>query len=242
MTDRIRIPAERPRAAWAVGLALFAAVALPGCDNPACVFGGTCNPDGTPGGANPPTAPANHAWLRDSAPTLSTSFPTGVGASLQTSIGLVFSESMAASGFTQAFELITVASPVPVPVVVSALVADGRMWVGASAVPLTASTQYSLRVVENRTLTDLQGVPLVLPADRILATFTTAATNPTACRGELPGGWRCQRERDGRDRRAVRPPAQSAERHDGFVRGHRGRDHAHEQPRAAGAVALRRSE
>jgi hypothetical protein len=63
-----------------------------------------------------------------------------------------------------------------------------------------------------------------------------------ACRGELPGGWRCQRERDGRDRRALRPPAQSAERHDGFVRGHRGRDHAHEQPRAAGAIALRRSE
>ncbi|MBL8801753.1 MAG: Ig-like domain-containing protein [Planctomycetes bacterium] len=188
MTDRIRIPAERPRAAWAVGLALFAAVALPGCDNPACVFGGTCNPDGTPGGSNPPTPPANHAWLRDGAPTLSTSFPTGTGASLQTSIGLVFSESMAASGFTQAFELITVASPVPVPVVVSALVADGRMWVGASAVPLTASTQYSLRVVENRTLTDLQGVPLVLPADRILATFTTAATNPAAPRvvGSFP--------------------------------------------------------
>lgn len=188
MTDRIRISAERSRAAWAVGLALFAAVALPACDNPACVFGGTCDPDGTPGGANPPTAPANHAWLRDGAPTLTTSFPTGAGASLQTTIGLVFSESMAANGFNQAFELISVGGPVPVPVVVSALVADGRMWVGAAAVPLAASTQYSLRVVENRTLTDLQGVPLVLPADRILATFTTAASNPAAPRvvGSFP--------------------------------------------------------
>jgi hypothetical protein len=169
---------------WAVALAFGAlALLLPGCDNPACVFGGTCNPDNAPGGGGSgSTTPANHAWLRDGAPTVTNAYPTGVGASLQSPLMLVFSESMAASSFSQALELVADGAPAGIPVAISSLIGDGRVWVGAPTVPLTESTEYDLRVVAERALTDLQGVNLALGEDRVLASFTTAAATPTTPR------------------------------------------------------------
>ncbi len=147
------------------------------------MFGGTCNDDDIIVGANPPTTPANHAWLRDGAPTVTSSFPGGTNASLETPLVLVFSESMAASTLTQGtFELVAAGSPAPLPILASGLVGDGRMWVGSPSIALTASTEYSLRVAANRTPTDLQGAALPISEDRVLATFTTAASSPATPR------------------------------------------------------------
>ncbi len=175
---------------WATGLAVAALALLPGCDNPACVFGGTCNPDNAPGGGGSgSTTPANHAWLRDGAPSITSALPTGTGASLQSPLMLVFSESMAASTLAQALELVEVGAPGGFPVAASALIGDGRVWVGSSTQPLEASTEYQLRVVSGRSITDLQGAALPVAEDRVLATFTTAATTPTTPRvlGTFPG-------------------------------------------------------
>lgn len=167
------------KALLAVSLALLA----PGCDNPACVFGGTCDPNGGSDSPNPPTTPANHAWLRDGAPTVSSAFPSGPNASLESPLVLIFSESMAASTLAQgALELISDDSPAPIPVAVSSLIGDGRVWVGAPTLALEASTEYRLRVAQNRTPTDLQGFPLALTEERVLATFTTAASTPATPR------------------------------------------------------------
>ncbi len=172
----------RVRAAFSA-LVAAAALGLSACDNPACVFGGTCSGSDVTVGANPPTSPANHAWLRDGAPTVAASFPTGTNATLESPLVLVFSESMASSTLAQgALELVTDAAPVPIPIPAAALIADGRMWVGAPAAALTASTQYRVRVAADRTPTDLQGAALTLPQDRVVATFTTAATSPATPR------------------------------------------------------------
>ncbi len=176
------VHARRARAAFAALVAALS-LGLTSCDNPACVFGGTCSGDDVIVGANPPTTPANHAWLRDGAPSISAAFPNGTNATLESPLVLVFSESMAAATLGQgAFELVSDDSPAPLPVVASALVGDGRMWVGAPGLALAASTEYSLRVAANRTLTDLQGAALSLPTDRVVATFTTAASSPATPR------------------------------------------------------------
>lgn len=172
-------PAARAAALRTTLLAMALALVAPSCDNPACVFGGTCNPDDIAGGANPPTTPANHTWLRDGAPTVTSAFPSGPNASLESPLALIFSESMAGSTLGQgALELVSDDSPVPIPVAASSLIGDGRVWVGAAGLALQASTEYRLRVAENRTPTDLQGAALLLSEERVLGTFTTAASSP----------------------------------------------------------------
>jgi hypothetical protein len=167
----------------ATGLAVAALAFLPGCDNPACVFGGTCDPDNAPGGGGSgSTTPANHAWLRDGAPTITSALPNGTGASLQSPLMLVFSESMAASTLSQAFELVAAGAPGGIPVAAAALIGDGRVWVGSPTPQLTASTEYQLRVVSGRSITDLQGAALAVGEDRVIATFTTAAATPATPR------------------------------------------------------------
>jgi len=159
-----------------IGAVVLAAL-TPSCDNPACIYGGDCSGNSNGGGgANPPTAPTNHVWIRDGAPTVTSALPSGTGAPLQAPLVLVFSESIASSTLSGAFEIAVADSPNAAPIGASALVADGRMWIGSPAIPLVESTEYELRVVENKVITDLQGSALTFAADRVVGRFTTAAS------------------------------------------------------------------
>lgn len=169
---------------WRIGLAALAALALPtGCDNVACVFGpGNCTGSGggpTPGiGSSPATIPANGEWISNSAPKVTTFFPTGTTVTTTSPIVMIFSESLAPANLASAFEMsVGVVNPIPLNNV--ALVGDARVVVAMPATPLVAGTIYTVYFRTSAVVVDRVGRPVVQAADRIIGTFTTADSNPT---------------------------------------------------------------
>jgi hypothetical protein len=178
------IPSSLLRLAGAV---LVAAMALPSCDSPACVYSGNCgDADGGGGGGglgeSAATVPADSNWLSPSAPTIESFYPAGTQISTTTPIALVFSESLAPSSVGQAFELAAIDSQVPALPLTGLLVGDGRVVVLLPPSALLANTEYSVRLRADRNVLDLQGSRLVPPADGELGSFSTAASDPAAPR------------------------------------------------------------
>jgi hypothetical protein len=69
-----------------------------------------------------------------------------------------------------------------VPLTSATLAAEGRVLILFPPLPLEASTAYEIVLREEAVLADLTGQSLVVPASRVLGTFTTAATPPNAPR------------------------------------------------------------
>ncbi len=162
-------------------LAILAALlALPGCDNPACVFGSGCFGNGANGalGSKPASVPSNNEWVSLDSPKVDRFAPTGSAAvDSRTPIVIVFTESMAPSGINSAFQLQQL-SGVPAPFT-TALIGDGRVLVLLPVAPLTAGEQYTLSYNANANVQDRNGQPLVIPTQTELTSFTVAETNST---------------------------------------------------------------
>lgn len=169
--------APRPRLLpWLALLALV--LALPGCDNPACVFGGNCFGNGGNGalGSEAASVPSNNEWIAPEAPKVDRVAPSaGTAVDSRSPIVVVFSESMAPSGLANAFQLQSL-SGVPAPIT-TALIGDGRVLVLLPVQPLTAGEQYTLGYNTNATVQDRNGQPLVIPTNTELVSFTVADTN-----------------------------------------------------------------
>ena len=166
--------------------ALIASALLTACDNPACVFGGTCTGVGAGTGVtgNPATVPSNHNWLSNSGPTITNFLPSGTSISKDTPIVVVYSESMAASTLTNAtVRLITdTATVIPTLTYPPTLVGDGRVLIILPINELTLGTAYRLEYVADQKVTDLQGTEVVQPSDLVIGRFTVAATNPATAK------------------------------------------------------------
>ena len=166
--------------------ALAAALALPSCDNPACVYSGNCGSGGGGGGGGlgegAATVPSDSNWLSPAAPTVQSFFPAGTQIASTTPIAIVFSESLAPSSVGQAFELAVVNAQTQTIPLTGLLVGDGRVAVLLAPSALLANTEYSVRLKADRELLDLQGSRLVPPADRELGSFSTAASDPATPR------------------------------------------------------------
>ncbi|MBI5364400.1 MAG: Ig-like domain-containing protein [Planctomycetes bacterium] len=155
---------------------------LPGCDSPACVFGGNCSGTGGGGiGANPATIPTDGTWIDSAAPRVTNLFPTGTTVDTKSPVVVVFSESMAPTNLNVAFELVAEgAASGAVPFGVNALVAEGRVLVLVPLTPLLLNTNYTVRYRQNVNFQDLTGQVIVQPADRVVGTFSTGAADATA--------------------------------------------------------------
>jgi hypothetical protein len=161
-------------------LLLGAALWLPGCDNPACVFGGNCFGGGVSGALGTGTAsvPGDGEWVSVSAPTVERVAPTGsASVDSRTPLVVVFSESMASSGMQTLF-LLHDSSGLPVAVVAS-LIGDGRVLVLLPVNELDAGATYSLDYNQNGSVEDRTGQVLAIPTDTQLTTITVLATNAT---------------------------------------------------------------
>jgi hypothetical protein len=167
-------------------VALAAALALPSCDNPACVYSGNCDEGGGGGGGGlgeaAATEPSDLTWLSPSAPTVQAFYPAGALIATTTPIALVFSESLAPASVGQAFELAVVDSQAPAIPLTGLLAGDGRVVVLLPPSALLADTDYSVRLKADRDVLDLQGSRLLPPSDREVGTFSTAASDPSAPR------------------------------------------------------------
>ena len=155
-----------------------AALWLPGCDNPACIYGGNCF-----GGASnevlgsvPATVPLNNEWLDAVAPKVQRSSPSGSATvDSRTPMVVVFSESMASSGMATLFLLQNANGGVVATV--TSLIGDGRVLVLLPANSLTAGDTYTLNYNANAHVQDRNGQELTIPTDLALLTFTVSATN-----------------------------------------------------------------
>jgi hypothetical protein len=168
-----------------------AAVGLAGCgtDDPSCFFGpGSCQGGGSTGPlGEAATLPTDGAWIVDADPVIEQFRPNSGGAHTHTPITLRFSETMSASSLGQSlassFDLVEVGAngiPSPFPVLFSqSLQGDGRMLVLLPTQPLKPSTTYQIRAKADAKIKDLTGQLLVTSSDKLLGTFTVAATNPT---------------------------------------------------------------
>lgn len=183
-TRSLRPLPSRSAAALVAAAALAAGLLLPGCDdNISCVFGGGCRDDdegGVGSSGLPALLPEDGWWIRDTAPALVRTFPTGMEVGPRTPIGLVFDESMNAERLDGFFELVT-ASPggsqeVVLPLATQVLVADGRLLLLLPAAPLP-DAEIRVRVVEEveERPTDVTGQALGLAAGAQVASFTVDA-------------------------------------------------------------------
>ncbi|MBL8858586.1 MAG: Ig-like domain-containing protein [Planctomycetes bacterium] len=159
--------------------ALVSSLLLAGCDNPACVFGGSCAPGSIGGGIGSQAAsvPVDGEVLLAAVPTLVKSYPSGNTADPKTPIVLIFSESMASTNLSFAFEL-DAGGLGAVPLQATALVGDGHMIVMFPLTDLQLGTEYTILYRANVTLADRTGQAVVQPANRVIASFSTAATAP----------------------------------------------------------------
>lgn len=166
----------------AVGLV---ALALPACDNPACVFGPNgcqkkaADDEGT--SAPPAGVPVNGAWIVDGAATVVDMFPQGADAHPETPIVITFSESLSGATVNEGFELVDITLgdqvlPViqPVP-----LVGDGRMVVLAPVAPLPVDHSFVVRFAQDAQVRDLTGQLVVQGTSSDIGSFAVAPTPPT---------------------------------------------------------------
>lgn len=187
MTSTSRASVRLLAAGTALALALFA----PGCDNPACVFGGNCDGGGIVGvGENPATLPRNGDWIEAGPPSIAGTFPEStLAAAVTTPIVLVFTETMVPrnfgsttpSGLGTAFELQSaLGQQVPLPI--ASLVGDGRVLVLLPPTDLPPDTTFDIVLRDTAKLADLTGQSLTVPANRLVGSFTTAAVETTTPR------------------------------------------------------------
>lgn len=169
-------------------VALLAAAASSGCDNPACVFAGTCQ-DG-PGGTDDPMGPAGGLgagsfpsegdFLSVAAPEFVAAAPadgaTLANVSNTTPIFVQFSESLDPGTLSDAFRLFDPVFGTDFPVVPT-LVGDGRVVALIPSAQLLAGRSYQVFFTETQGITDLNGQALEADATQALTTFTIALDN-----------------------------------------------------------------
>lgn len=176
------VPLVRSLVAAVCALAMLASLFVaPGCDNPACVFGGDCDGGSSGIGTNPATIPTDGTWIDPESPMVEAMFPSGTNVDRNTPIVIVFSESIAPSNLNAAFELsidTPGGNPQALPFGITSLIGDGRVLVLMPATPLLASTQFSVRFRAGFTVADLTGQSVVTPANRLVGSFSTGATDP----------------------------------------------------------------
>ncbi len=163
-------------------LALVLAVpwALSGCDNPACVFGGDCSPGASGGavGTLAASVPENGQILRTNVPRIERFAPLGDEVDPKSPIVVVFSESISPATLSFAFELRQVQFGA-LPLQASALVGDGRVLVMFPLTDLMLGATYEVAFRDNVEVGDRTGQAIVQPSDRVIGSFTVAATVPT---------------------------------------------------------------
>jgi hypothetical protein len=181
---RHRSPADLRGAVALLLAALTAALVSSGCDNVACVFGpGNCtgNHGGTtPGvGSNPASIPLDGEWIGSTAPKITDVFPTGTNVASTSPIVIVFSESISPQSVQNGFE-IQVGTLTAVPLNNVALVGDGRVVVALPATALTQNTIYNVLTRTSAVILDRAGRAYAPTSNRMIGTFTTATTDPSA--------------------------------------------------------------
>ncbi|MBL8862053.1 MAG: Ig-like domain-containing protein [Planctomycetes bacterium] len=174
----LRFPV-RPRTVLLALALVGAALALPACDNPACVFGGVCSPGGTGGALGTLAAqpPENGQILRPAEPRVQRFAPSGADADPQTPIVIVFSEAMSDATLASAFQLDQIGFG-SIPLQATALVGDGRVLVLFPITALAPGSDYRVRFRDNATLGDRTGQAVVRSADGVVGSFTVAQAAP----------------------------------------------------------------
>ena len=169
---------QRTKLSALAALLAGAALGLPGCDNPACVFGGNCFGEGPTGaiGTAAASVPNNNEWLNKAVPTVLRVSPSSGTVDSRTPLVVVFSESMSSSGMSTLF-LLTDSTGGPT-ICATSLIGDGRVLVLLPATPLTASGTFTLKYNPNGHVQDRNGQELVIPTtDTQLASVSVAASN-----------------------------------------------------------------
>ncbi|MCA8980658.1 MAG: hypothetical protein H6831_04645 [Planctomycetes bacterium] len=177
-TPFARAVTHRFQAAAALVVAVLALLAVPGCDNVACVFGeGGCIDRNTSGGLGSQSATQLRTgdWTQPTAPSVVRFLPTA-DAHPSTPIVLEFSESMNADSLDGAFEIMEVDGFAAIPLNAT-LTGDGRLAI-LTGLPLTEGTSYEVLYAEDGQAYDRTGQTLRAPTDRILGTFTVSSSPP----------------------------------------------------------------
>ncbi len=166
-------------------LAAAATLWLPGCDNPACVFGGDCSQDAGGGalGTAPATVPSEGEIVLPEPIRLERMLPTGQNEDPTTPIVLVFSEAVAGANPGTAFQLVGDDGITALPIAASSVVGDGRVLVlyplpGGGG--LTLGAGFSLRLREGQQVLDRNGQALQAPSSGSFGSFAIAGTAPAA--------------------------------------------------------------
>jgi len=183
----------RPLTLAAPLLALLAG----GCDDPSCLFSGTCTQDGASGGPSGPvgglgavsaTFPPEGAVMTPNAPTVEASFP-GTGAPVndahpQMPYFVQFTESMDPSSFQpNSFQVQNTLTGQTVPLFTPALVGNGRVAVVQPVAPLPENQAFVLSFSETQQISDLNGQLLVVPMGQ--ATIGQFTVNSAATTGPI---------------------------------------------------------
>ncbi|MEE2941517.1 MAG: Ig-like domain-containing protein [Planctomycetota bacterium] len=163
---------------------LLAAGASSGCDNPACVFAGTCQDglggsgdgSGPAGGLGEGTLPPEGSFLSPAAPQLVGAAPAD-GATLanvfnDAPVFVQFSESLDPDSLENAFVLFDLIAGVPIPTLPPQLVGDGRVAVLLTLAQLSSGRTYRLVFSEEQKIRDLNGQPIEAERNETITTFT----------------------------------------------------------------------
>lgn len=172
-----------------VALSILAAtLALPGCDNPACVFGPTNCRDvvvgGGPGGIGTASAvfPTDASWIAPSAPSVVRIAPAIFNAHSESPLIVEFDQSLDPASLSGAFEVLDTITFLPVPLAdPPALIGDGRVVVIVPMAPLTwiPGQTYGLRFTSDQHISDVTGQAFDFGANQDLLEFGIAFTPPT---------------------------------------------------------------
>ncbi len=166
-------------------LAAAATLWLPGCDNPACVFGGDCSQDAGGGalGSAPATLPSEGEIVLPEPIRLERMLPTGQNEDPSTPIVLVFNEAVSGANPGTAFQIVGDDGITVLPIAASSVVGDGRVLV-LYPVPggggLTPGAGFSLRLRDGQQVVDRNGQALQPPSDGVFGSFAVAASAPAA--------------------------------------------------------------
>lgn len=186
-------PRLRPLTIAAPLLALLAG----GCDDPSCLFSGTCTQGGVPGGPGGPvgglgsvsaTFPPEGAFMAPGAPEVEASFPGTGGAVIdahpQMPYFVQFTESMDPSSFRpNSFDLINSLTGQTVPLFTPALVGNGRVAVIQPVAPLPENQSFVLSFSAMQQISDLNGQLLNVPMGQ--ATIGQFTVNSAATTGPI---------------------------------------------------------
>ena len=162
------------------------ALALPSCDNPACVFGGDCSSQGEGGalGGAPASVPSDGEIVLAEPIRFERMLPNGTNADPNTPIVLVFSEAVASANPGASFELVGDDGFTVIPITISSLHGDGRVLVLYPVVPggggLGLGAGFSVRLRDGQRIVDRNGQVLTPPSSGNFGSFAIASTEPSA--------------------------------------------------------------